>query len=336
MHVLWAHNYPTDVLGAGIFMHQQAKAFRDKGIQLDLHYMGNLRNPGTLIQAYKRIQKLSQNYDLIHAQFGSACGCIVSRLSGVKIISLRGSDWYGNDSGTLLSRIHSVFQKKITLRSLKKYDGIIVMSHRMQRAIKRLNLPNKIWVIPSGINLTMFRPIDRMKAREMLGEAHDETPWVFFPSLLESNSVKRPQLAKEAVSEARIYLPNIKLKIGSGIPHNMMPLFYNASNVVLMSSTHEGWPNSIKEALACNVPFVCTDVSDLNLISQQESNCKVVPARAEVIGKAIADVIAQERSEMLRRHVIDMELTKTAEKICSAYEEVLCAAGNDLWQNKAL
>ena len=323
MRVLWPHNYDPNVPGAGIFMHQQAQAFRDESLQLDLYYMGNLRHPGDLIYGYKKLRKVSKMYDLIHSQFGSACGYVVSRLVGPKIMSLRGSDWYGCTSGALFSRIHGAFQKNLTRGSLNKYELITVMSNRMRNEIEMCYPTQKIRVVPSGIDLTKFQPMEKMKAREILGLPDDKTTWVFFPSIIESNSVKRPQLAKKAVLEAQKFLPDIKLKIGSGIPHNMMPLLYNASDVVLMTSTHEGWPNSIKEALACNVPFVCTDVSDLNLISKQERNCEVVPADAKVIGKAIVNVVAQERNENLRKHIEKMDLKIVTKKIYNLYKEVL-------------
>ena len=318
------HNYSPKVSGAGIFMHQQVEAVCEEGIHLDVHYMGNLRDPKDIISAYSNLKKQSQNYDLIHAQFGSACGYIVSRLGNVKILSLRGSDWYGNTSGTTLSRIHSILQKTLTRKCLRKYNGIIVMSHRMKSEVQRFSPQSKIWVLPDGVNLEIFKPLDRTKAREMLKEKSDKTIWVFFPSLLEFNSLKRPELAQEAVREAQKIRPDIKLIIGSGIPHAQMPLYYNASNVVLMTSTHEGWPNSIKEALACNTPFVCTDVSDLKMISSQEETCKVVPADPKIIGKALVDVVNMNKNNNLHRHVEEFDIKKYGKKIFGIYEELLC------------
>ncbi|MEA5409980.1 glycosyltransferase [Haloarculaceae archaeon H-GB2-1] len=39
-----------------------------------------------------------------------------------------------------------------------------------------------------------------------------------------------------------------------------MPVWMNAADVLLLTSKREGFPNTVKEALACNLPVVSTDV----------------------------------------------------------------------------
>ena len=57
------------------------------------------------------------------------------------------------------------------------------------------------------------------------------------------------------------------------IDNDSMAEVYNAVDICLLTSTHEGWPNCIKEAMSCNVPFVSTDVSDLSLIANKTKTC---------------------------------------------------------------
>ena len=49
----------------------------------------------------------------------------------------------------------------------------------------------------------------------------------------------------------------------SGVPNDHVPIWLNASDVVLLTSLHEGSPTIIKEALACNRPVVSVDVGDV-------------------------------------------------------------------------
>ena len=50
----------------------------------------------------------------------------------------------------------------------------------------------------------------------------------------------------------------------------------NAADLLLMTSTSEGSPNVIKEAMACNCPIVTSDVGDVEWVLGNTSNCKIV------------------------------------------------------------
>ena len=49
-----------------------------------------------------------------------------------------------------------------------------------------------------------------------------------------------------------------------GQPNSDVPIWINASDVLLMTSLHEGSPTIVKEALACNLPVVSVDVGDVH------------------------------------------------------------------------
>ena len=142
---------------------------------------------------------------------------------------------------------------------------------------------------------------------------------VLCASSYSGNPVKRLDLARRAVDMARIEYPEIALFEATGISPSKMPYAVAAANVVLVTSAHEGWPNIVKEGLACDVPFVSTDVSDLREIADVAESCAVVESRAESLAAAILRARESTLSLPLRQHVLGMEIGRTADRLVSDY-----------------
>ena len=112
----------------------------------------------------------------------------------------------------------------------------------------------------------------------------------------------------------------LELRIASDIPYEVIPIYTAACDVILCTSESEGWPNSVKEALACNVPFVSTDVSDLSDIALEERSCRIVPPDVNVIADALCDSLEAAGPRDLRRFVTGMSLDATSDRLVSIYE----------------
>jgi glycosyltransferase involved in cell wall biosynthesis len=324
MKVIWAHNFDPKMQNSGVFMHTLMQGVVDLGLKPQLVYLGNLRSAHGIPRASRILRRLANDCDILHAQFGSACGLAVSMVPGRKVVSLRGSDWYRiSGEGPFKDRIHGMLATRMTRLSLKRFDRVVVMSNRMRREIEQTFGHDGVAVIPDGIDLDQFQPADRREARRQLGLPDNSDPLVLFPTLLSANPIKRPALAEQAVEFARKLVPNLQFRYATGFPHSSMPLLMNAASVVLMTSVHEGWPNTIKEALACNTPFVSTDVSDLGDIAKTEPSCIVEAPDAELLGAALVRAIRAPRSETLRNHVMAMENRRSAAELLGVYRSML-------------
>lgn len=325
MRVLWVHNFPRHVVSGGVFMHVLLEQMRRQGVAITLLDTGNLRGPGLMLRAAREVRAASRDFDLVHAQFGSACGLITAAAHGRKLLSLRGTDLLGCDTGSLWYRAHGLACRTFTRLSLRTFPRVIVMSQRMRRELNAIHgyPEEQIDVLPDGIDLEHFRPLDRQEARRRLGEGDDAKPWVLFSSLHgPTNPIKRADLALAAFEYARGQCPDLTMKLLTGQTHDRVPLWVNACDVTLLASTREGWPNIIKESLACHVPFVSTDVSDLQAIATEEPNCVVAEATPVALGKGLLTAIRRGRSRSLRRHVADMDLANIGRHLRRLYERL--------------
>ena len=299
------------------------EGLRQFGVHVDLLYLGSIKYPLAFLRARKKVIKLSKKYDLIHAQFGSISALVTISTECPKLVSLRGSDWYRYREHFNAVSIHSVASTQITRRILKRFDCIIVMSNRMRKEVlSQVATKGNVVVLPTPIDLTKFVPRERGEARAALGSSYDNDRWVLFTTENSSNPIKRMQLAKRAIEIVNQTNGNVKLRIATGIPHSDMPIFVASCDMALCISTHEGWPNSIKEALACNLPFVATDVSDLAAIAASESSCQICRPNEQDLAKSIIHTLASPRTN-LRQYLTGMDMEASCKKLLSIYQRTL-------------
>jgi glycosyltransferase involved in cell wall biosynthesis len=106
----------------------------------------------------------------------------------------------------------------------------------------------------------LFRHTPQQAARRALS-LPEEPRYILFAARRE-NPIKRFELAREAVAHLNPEL-GAELLVAEGVPPDQMPLYINAADIVLLTSSREGSPNIVKEALACNQRVVSVDVGDV-------------------------------------------------------------------------
>ena len=224
---------------------RQGNSLEREGIKI---YFFKIRGKG--LKGYlSNIQPLKKSIkkfkpDIIHAHY-SLSGVIAS-LAGASplIVSLMGSD----------VKASSLFKCLILFFSRFLWSQTIVKSENMQRSLGL----KTIFVIPNGIDQTEFNLIDETIARYKLGWDISKKHILFAAN--PTRPEKNFKLAQEAV---KFINENIVLHTLSNINPNDIPIWLNASDVVILSSMREGSPNVIKEAMSCSKPIVATDVGDI-------------------------------------------------------------------------
>jgi len=175
-------------------------------------------------------------------------------------------------------------------------------------------------VIPNGVDLNLFREISREEARIKMGWSHRKI--VLWPAN-PAREVKNVTLAME--SAKLLAGQQVELKVIHGEPTSMMPWFYNAADVVLVTSKWEGSPNVVKEALACNVPVVSTPVGDVAVWLNETEGCEVVPADAKLIADAVSRVLRWSRRINGRKVIQELDIERISSRLMNEYLAVSLA-----------
>lgn len=324
MRVLWTHNSDPSILNAGCFMYPILPGLRDLGVDVHLEYLGNMRSPFNILRARRRIRELATGFDLVHAQYGSACALVTAAVSDrPTVVTIRGSDWNTYDSSIKFLYFHTRFARMMTRIALPSFTGIITVSQRIQRSMIPYAPNAHFLVLPSAIDLGRWKPFSSNFPRNRACTWSQREKKVLFISINPSNPIKRFGLCQEVMSLVNQQQENVTFSVASNIPHAEMHKFVASFDAVLCTSGSEGWPNSIKEALACNIPFVSTDVSDLAEIAAQEPSCRVCAADAGELARNLCEVLQMPRPDNLRRFVEPMGVKISSEKLISFYKSLL-------------
>ena len=216
--------------------------------------------------------------------------------------------------------------------------------------------PDRISVVPCGVNLRMFRPFDRKLAAEQAGlHLSEGEKTVLFVGRIDS--VKGIDLLIQAV--ARLKAENrVRLLIVGGdkqnqpeiaalqtlckqlgiennvsflgtIKHEKMPFFYNAADVCVIPSHYESFGLVALESLACGTPVVATDVGILkNIIRSGETGYIVDERTAESLSDRIAAVLAwpectERKAWAVRSSIMDYSWKNIAGLIDKELQRVL-------------
>jgi len=185
----------------------------------------------------------------------------------------------------------------------------------------RLRLKNS-YVIPNGVDLALFSPMQKTEAIQNTDLDPGNLNIIFVATSI-AESVKNFKLAQEAVS----LLDDQKVKLVplSMLTQEMLRFYYNAADLLLLTSLSEGSPNVIKEAMACNCPIVTTDVGDVREVIGDARQCHVTGFNPRDIAKKIKIVIQSGERSNGREKVSYLDSARIANKLIDLYR-LVCGA----------
>jgi len=255
------------------------------------------------------------DFDLIDAHYfypdGIGAVLLGRALDRPVIVTARGSD------------LNVIAQHAVPLRwirwAARHADGLVAVSSGLKRRLVELGIgADRVRVLRNGVDLALFHPRDREAARATLGLTR--------PSVLAVGNLvalKRHWLMLEAIS----HLPQVELVIvGEGpertrienlarerkvadrvrllgrVPQDRLPEIYSAADLLLLVSTHEGWPNVLLESMACGTAVVVSPMDGIaDIVGTADAGRILADVSPNGLAVAIRELLAAPPSRAATR-----------------------------------
>ena len=102
-----------------------------------------------------------------------------------------------------------------------------------------------------------------------------------------------------------------------------MSLYYSAADLLLVTSSLEGSPNVVKEAMACNCPIVSTDIADIKEVIGKTKGCYLKNFDPENISDKIKMVLKDRKRTSGREDIRWLSSDSIAKRVINLYDNVL-------------
>ncbi|MBI4640167.1 MAG: glycosyltransferase family 4 protein [Candidatus Tectomicrobia bacterium] len=258
------------------------------------------------------IRKKKWDFHLIHAHMAAPAGfagvLLGKLLRKPVVITVHGSDIHTYPQYPLLG--------KMVRFSLKHADKVVAVSQALASQALALGVSQEqLAVVYNGVDLQLFQRLDREAMQRRLGLTGQQV--LLFVGLLISR--KAPSHLLQAFKTLVNSHSNLLLVIiGEGElegklreqcqrdgiekrvwfvgtrPHEELPCWMGAADLLCLPSLHEGLPQVVLEALACGLPVVATAVDGTpEAIRDDTVGLLVPPGDPEQLARALREALSR-------------------------------------------
>ena len=302
----------------GIFVDRQSASLKQAGVRISTFDIGTSHSPVHLLSKWLELRRVVRKVapDLVHGQYGTIVGILTVLAGRPAVISFCGNDL---QSGHSVSSLRLLVGFILSNLAALCADGLICKSELLRQALWWRR--SRAVVIPSGIDLNLFVPGPQRDARKALDWNLDNP--IAVVNAGDDPGVKGIDFARKVIHFVCERIPNAELQVISNVEPIRMPLYYQASEVLLCTSRSEGSPNVVKEALACNLPVVSTPVGDVPDRLAGVSPSYVAPRDPREFGEAVVNILRTRQRSNGREQVVHLSLDQVARRILTVYQRVL-------------
>ena len=296
-------------------------------------------------------------YDLIHSHYwlsGQVGRWAQSRWDAPHMVMFHTLGAVKNSTGV---------GKKEPLLRIKTERQLVKHCHRIIAATEREKTElsqfygaeaEKINVVPCGVNMDLFRPVEKAYARRHLGFDDKEHIILYVGRFAALKGIDR---LLKAMTHLR-HLQNLKLVIIGGdgdtapefiefqrmssklgihdrimftgrLEQDELPQYYSAADLLAVPSYHESFGLVALEALACGTPVIATEVGAMDsVICEGKTGSVVADSRPPAFARGIRDFISNPLSETesvdsIRNSVRRFNWSNIAKAMIEEYESML-------------
>ena len=217
--------------------------------------------------------------EVIHAHRllpAGLAGVLLGRRLGRPVVcTLRGTD-------AAVVPFHDRVARAATRVVAREARALVAVNGNLLESLERVApVHAPAFVVPNGVDTAQFRPHDRSAARRTVGLDADAEVVLYAGMLV---ACKGLDVLLDAFARVAASRPRATLVLVGGSPdrndlastlrrraaaigrirfvgprgHDEMPLWFSAADVFALASRREGFPNVVREAIACGTPCVAT------------------------------------------------------------------------------
>ena len=168
--LVFTNMYPTETMPFyGSFVGDEVNALRRGGVDVDVYFVNGLERKLNYLSMpvgfFERIR--SRRYDLVHVHH-SFCGLVATAQNRVPVVWTFHEGAIFQPDGERIDSRHIkrlAYSKRVKLYVARRVDTLVAVSEHLPQMLKRPDAT----VIPSGVDLGMFVPMDIEAAKRHLG-----------------------------------------------------------------------------------------------------------------------------------------------------------------------
>lgn len=292
----------------------------------------------SLFCCLRNLRKKGLEYDLVDGHYyypdGVAIALLSNWLEKPFLVTARGTD------------INLIPQKKLArkliLWTAEKAAASITVCRALKDEMVRIGVKeDKIHVLRNGVNLELFKPLDRLQCRERYN-LHNKT-LVSVGHLIDRKghdlAIRSMTLLPDCEllivgdGERERELRNLVETLGlekrvrflGALTQTQLAEVYSAADILVLASSREGWANVLLESMACGTPVVASSIwGTPEVVASPEAGVLFETRTPEAIAASVRDLFSHYPDrEQTRKYAESFSWNDTVNGILELFDKAV-------------